>query len=360
MKIGIILNPYGEVSPGGLARTILEWSRGMLQIDQENQYIVFLKSSPKILPDLPGNNWRMEVLGSGIFWLNRLRGASLADVYIFQTPVLPLFFKPKKSVIIAQDFPYLYPRVRRPGIRARLRNLIVYFYHAFSLKKADAVIAVSDSTKDDLIKNFKVPENKITVIHMGFKKICDTPEVLVALPSKFFLFTGVVKERKNVLNIAKAFGKFKKGDTNGYKLVLAGKTEGEYFMAVKKYLEEKNLSKEVIFLGFLNDGQLAHVYKRATALLFPSLVEGFGFPVLEAMDCGIPVITSNIFGPKELGGDAAILVDPYNVDEMARAIQKLAADPALRDDLIKKGFLRAKKFDWKDTARKTLKLIYSL
>lgn len=358
MKIGIILHPYGEVNPGGLARTILEWTRGLLQIDGENEYILFLKNSPKSPPDLPGH-WKMEVLGNGFFWLNNLRRASEADVYLFQTPVLPIFFKPKRSIIIAQDFPYLYPDTRKTGLM-RLRDCIIYFYHAFSLKKADAVVAVSKSTKEDLIKFFKVPENKISLIHMGYKKICDTPETKVALPDKFFLFTGVVKPRKNVFNIAKAFGSFKKNDSAGYKLVFAGKTEGEYFDDFKLYLIEEKLISDIVFLGFMNDSQLSYIYKRATALVFPSLVESFGFPILEAMDCGTPVITSNVFGPAELGGEAALLIDPHNVNELASAMKKIVAEPALRDELIKKGLLQARKFNWKDAAEATLKLISSL
>ena len=106
MKIGIILHPYDEDKPAGLARTIFELTKGMLEIDKDNEYIIFVKNKPRRDPELPGNNWRLEVLGGGMFWLDHLRRAPRADVYLFNTPVMPFFWKPLKSVVIALDFAY--------------------------------------------------------------------------------------------------------------------------------------------------------------------------------------------------------------------------------------------------------------
>ena len=359
MIIGIILHPFGEAKPGGLARTILEWTRGLLTIDHSNQYIVFVKEKPQIAPDLPGKNWRLEVLGGGAFWLNRLKNKEQADVYLFQTPVLPFGYTPKNSIIIAQDFPYFY--LRPHNIKEAVRNALVKHYHKFSLQRATKIIAVSNSTKSDLMKFFYVPENKINIIHMGFKNVCMAREIPIDLPEKFFLFVGVIKERKNVLRVVEAFRDFKKSNPNlTHKLVFAGRPSGWYAEKVQNFIANNNLAHQTIFLDHINDGQLAYVYKRTEALLFPSVIESFGFPVLEAMACGTPVITANIGGPAEIGVNVALLVNPYQLEEIAQAMDKIATDANFRARLIVAGQARANEFSWSKTAAKTLELIKAL
>lgn len=358
MVIGIILHPFGEVQPSGLARTIFEWTSALLRNDKENHYIVFLKNNLNNPPKLPGNP-KIVSLGGGKFWLDNLKKFPELDVCIFQTPVLPPIYKPKQSVVIAQDFPYKYLKAK--NVKERLRNGFLFRYHKRSLNRAQAVIAVSEATKNDLIKFFKVPSEKVTVIHMGYKNICAEPEAYLELPEKFFFYAGVIKERKNVLNIMKAFALFKKNNpVSPEKLVLAGKDEGDYAKAVKEFARAGNLDSEVVFLGYLNDYQLSRAYKKAEAFIFPSLVEGFGFPVLEAMACGTPVITSNIGGPAETGKDAALLVNPEDAEAIARAMLRVVSDKNLKAELIKKGLARAKEFSWDKTAQATLRLINSI
>ncbi len=358
MKIGIILHPYGEDKPGGLARTIFEWTKAMLEIDSQNEYVIFLKNKPKVLPELSGKNWRMETLGGGLFWKEKIRSFSGIDVHLFQTPVLPLL-KPKNSIIITQDYPYKY--IKPKNIGDWFKYKLIYFYHKYSLRRADLIIAVSKSSKEDTMKFFNIPEKKIKVVYMGYKKICDVSESRVDLPEDFFLFVGVIKERKNFFNIVKAFELFKKENPdNNYKLVVAGKTGNDYYKAVKKYIDDNNLSKEIIFLEYLNDSQLSYVYKRARALVFPSIVESFGFPVLEAMSCGIPVITTKYQGPSEIVKDAGILVDPNDILEISQAISKLIKDENIRNDFIKKGYEKSRQFSWQKSAEDILRELRGL
>ena len=358
MTIGIILHPYGEDKPGGLDRTIFEWTKAMLEIDTVNEYIIFLKDKPKVLPELPGKNWRIEVLSGGLFWKERIK-KSEADVHIFQTPVLPFFGRPKNSVIITQDYPYKY--IKSKNIKEWAKYKIIYFYHKLSLKRSDMIIAVSESSKEDTIKFFKIPEGKIKVVYMGYKKICAVSESEISLPKNFFLFVGVIKERKNFFNIVKAFELFKKENPeSNYKLAAAGKTGNDYYKAVKKYIDDNNLSKEIIFLEYLNDSQLSYLYKRATILVFPSIVEGFGFPVLEAMSCGIPVITTKYQGPSEIVKDAGILVDPNDILEISQAMSKLTKDESVRNDFIKKGYEKARQFSWQKSAESLLRELHGL
>lgn len=360
MKIGILLHPYGEEKPGGLARTIFEWTKSMLSQDSKNEYIIFLKNKPQRTPELPGKNWQMCALGGGIFWMEKLKNAPQADVYLFQTPVLPLFYRPRKTCVIVQDFPYKY--LRPKNIKEFFRNRFVGMYHGFSLRKADQLVAVSNSTKNDCMRFFGIPEHKIKVIHMGFKRICETPQSVFPVPERFFLFVGVVKERKNVFTIVKGFEEFKRKNPKApQKLAIGGKAEGPYYQAIVEYIRTKKLEKDVIFLGYLNDSQLSFVYRKTDALVFPSSIEGFGMPVLEAMDCGTAVITSNIFGPSEVGeGGAALLVDPKNSSEIAGAFEKIAFDPDIRKKLVENGLKRSREFSWDIAGRELLKLIITL
>lgn len=356
MTIGIILHPYGEDKPGGLARTIFEWTKAMLEIDAKNEYVIFLKNKPKKIPELPGENWKIEILGGGLFWKEKIKKISRGDVHLFQTPALPFFGKPKNSIIITQDYPYKY--IKPKNIKDWFKYKLIYLYHKYSLKRADLIIAVSESSKEDTMKFFKIPEKKIKVVYMGYKEICAVPESEVSLPEDFFLFVGVIKERKNFFNIVKAFELFKKENSgSNYKLVAAGKTGNDYYKMIKKYIDDNNLNKEIIFLEYLNDSQLSYVYKRAKALIFPSIVESFGFPVLEAMSCGVPVITTKYQGPSEIGKKSALLVEPGEPEDIAGAMNLVVNDKNLREELSKKGRIRAKNFSWRAAAKDLLKVI---
>ena len=351
MKIGIVLHPYGEDRPAGLARTIFELVQGMIAEDRENDYIIFLKNKPRVLPEFPGKNWHIEILGSGYLWLDRLKHATCAEVYIFNTPVLPLFWRPPKSIALALDFAYLDFPPR--GFFGRILNNITYRYHRRSLWRADRIVAISEATKRETVRIFGVPKEKIDVVLCGFKRVCAVPEVPLVLPERFFLFVGIVKERKNVFNFVRGFNAFQKKHS-GYRLIIAGNAVGPYADMIREYITAENLEEKIIFLGHMNDGQLSYVYRRAAALVFPSFIEGFGYPVLEGMDCGIPVITSDQSSLAEVGGDAALLIDPYNPEAITRAMARITDEPGVREELIKKGHERTKQFSWHKAGREMI------
>jgi len=358
MKIGIVLHPYDEDKPAGLARTIFEITKGMVEVDTTNEYIIFLKKKPRQNPNFPGNNWRVKILGGGLLWLNNLKNAEKADIYIFNTPVMPLLYKPTKSIVIGLDFAYYY--LGGGKIKGTLLRFVTFVYHFLSLHRSDHIIAISEATKKDIVKLFKISPAKITVIYCGFKKICAVPEKSVVLPEKFFLFIGIVKERKNVFNIVKAFYEFQKKHSD-VTLVLGGNASGPYYEKIAAYIKNKDFSDSVVWIGHINDQELSYVYRRALCLVFPALIEGFGFPVLEGMDCGIPVITSNQSSLKEVGGNgSALLVDPYNASDIAGAMERIVTEKGLQEELIQKGFKQAKKFSWHKTAQNMLALIKSL
>ncbi len=356
MKIGIILHPYGEKKPGGLPRIIYGWAEALMGVDKENEYIIYLKDKPKILPDF-GGRAKVVVLGSGRFWLNRLKKAPQADVYLFNTPVLPLFWKPKHSVLIALDYPYKY--LKAENFKQKISRIFISLYHRYSLKRVNHVVAVSHSTANDTARFYGISKDKMTVVYHGFKDFNNVPEIAFNLPQKFFFFAGTMKERKNVLNIIKGFQIFlEKNSQSTYSLVLAGKNEGVYFKNLKKYIEEHDLTNHVIFSGHLNEGQLSFAYKRAEALIFPSIVEGTGFPILEAMGVGTPVITSNIFGPAELGANGgSVLINPYKPEEIAEAMIEISSNTEFRKNIIENGFKQSARFSWTNTGRETLNIL---
>lgn len=357
MKIGIVLHPYGEQEPAGLGRATFELTKTLIAAAPEHQFLIFLKGKPRHLPEFPGENWSVHPLGGGVFWLDRLRSAPPADVYIFNTPVMPVFWRPRKSVVIALDFAYL--RSAPHGMKEYGMRFFLRRRHRVALQRADRVAAISEATRLDAIGLFGVAPEKVKTIHLGFNRICLTPEETVPAPERFFLFVGVLKERKNVLNIIRGFAEFCRHRPDWH-LIIVGKREGEYAQKLWEAVLAEKIESAVHFFGYRRDGELSYLYRRAAALIYPSIIEGFGFPILEAMDCGTPVITSRTSSLPELAGDAAILVDPQRPQEIARAMERIVSDHALRSDLIAKGRGRAIRFSWKKTAEEFLQIICSV
>jgi glycosyltransferase involved in cell wall biosynthesis len=357
MKIGIILHPYDEDRPAGLARTIFEYTKGMLEVDHENDYVIFVKKEPRQAPDLPGKNWRLESLGGGRLWLERLRSATPVDVCVFNTPIVPFFYRPKRSVVIALDFAYW--TFGWNGFRQSLNTILTYAYHWFSLRRADHIVAISEATKRETVRLFGVDRRRISVARCGYKPMCALPEAPVTLPERFFLYVGVFKERKNVVRLVEAFSLFASKNQDVF-LVLAGNARGAYGDRVRALVRTLGIGERVVFVDFPTDEQLSYIYRRPVAVVFPSLIEGFGYPVLEGMDCGVPVITSNQSSLSEVGGDAAVLVDPFDQRAIAEAMRRLATDRGMREDLIRKGHERTKQFSWQKAGRDVLDILGSL
>lgn len=372
MKIGIILHPYAESKPAGLGEYIFKLTKSLIECDKDNEYIIFLKPFDKIrmssfdraqgevkLPSFRGNNWQVILLGFGRFWRELgLFFASRANVYIFNTPIMPLFFKPKKSIVIALDFAYLYFKPK--NWREWMNNKILFWINKFSMKRADSVVAISEATKRDVVKFFGIAEAKIKVVYPGFRNICNLPEKPFSIKKPYFLFVGVIKERKNVHNIVSAFLEFKSKYGLGHKLVIVGKKSGDYFDKILKLIQKEQGEQDIIFTDYVDLNQLAFLYKNASAFVFPSLVEGFGFPLLEAMSCGLSIVTSSTSSLAELADGAALLVNPLDIKEISEAMYEIATDEILRKNLIAKGLERSKNFSWQKCAEEFLKEIKEL
>ena len=246
-----------------------------------------------------------------------------------------------------------------PGTMALPNLLVERLLMKLSLKRSDAIIADSRSTAADIEGQLGISSNKIDTIHLGTPVFPKEPECGTEqsndLPSKYFLFVGTLDPRKNFKRIFKAF-ELLRPLNHGLHLVIIG-GEGWKNRDFLEMVDKHPLKAQIYMPGYLPRNQLVSYYKNAICLMFPSLYEGFGLPILEAMSCGTPVITSNVSSMKEVAGSAALLVNPYDTCAISDAMNRLLRDEPLRRSLINKGFKRATEFSWKKCADETLKII---
>lgn len=353
MRIGTLLNPYGEESPGGLGRSVFEMAKNLIELDRRNQYSIYFKDKEAPRPSFSGTHWTYTGLGSRALWLTGAFGMDRTlDVYIFFTPIIPFFFRPKRSIVIALDFAYW---SMRSSWRDELSARLLFFLHKRALRRADVVVAISEETKQSVIRLFGVPAERITVVYLSHVPLGEK-KVSLPIPDNFFLFAGVLKERKNVAGIINAFSLFAKTNKT-HELLIAGKQDGAYAESLRQLARTLGVEKRVRFVGYVTNAQLAYLYTKAQAFVFPSFIEGFGMPVLEAMSAGLPVITSSQGALAEVAGDAALLVDPRYPEDIAAAMSRIADDPQLREELKEKGLARAGQFSWQKTAEEILEII---
>ena len=259
------------------------------------------------------------------------------------------------GVVTVHDLAFrIYPE-QYPRAKQRYLDLLT----GLSVRRAARVITVSESTRRDVLRFYRVdPERVVTVpngVDPSLAPVTDRERLAAfrkehGLPDDFILFVGTLQPRKNLVGLLRAYARM--GARVDAPLVVAG---GKGWMYEPVFNEVRALGVEdrVIFAGYADPEDLALWYSAATVFVYPSLYEGFGLPVLEAMACGTPVITSDTSSLPEVAGDAALLVNPRDVDAMAAAIARLMGDPALRADLRERGLARARAFSWERTARET-------
>ncbi len=228
------------------------------------------------------------------------------------------------------------------------------------IRKAMRIIAVSQSTKDDLMHCLDIPDKRISVVHEGIDHSLFQPVSQRIYNHPYILFVSTEHPRKNFTTLLKAFSQLKSEPRfKELKLVKvgdAGGQETDFRSETMGVVESLKLSREVIFTDFVPEADLPAYYSGAEVFVLPSLYEGFGFPVLEAMACGCPVITSNTSSLPEVVGEAGIMVDPHNTDSLAQAMSKVLTDSKLRDNMIRKGLEQAKSFSWEKAAEQTLEV----
>lgn len=222
------------------------------------------------------------------------------------------------------------------------------------IRLASFIIAVSKFTQKELIKLFKVSPEKVTVVYNGIDHDVFHPKDRRPLGCPYLIYAGSERPRKNLGRLLEAFAEVKK-EFPALKLVKVGEAGRnlKFRQSIRAKIKKLGLEKEVVFVGHPEDEKLAEYYSGASCLVYPSLYEGFGFPPLEAMACGCPVVASRVSSIPEVVGNAGLLFEPHNVEEMATAIRRALTDEELRKRLISRGFERARNFTWEKTAEKT-------
>jgi len=230
------------------------------------------------------------------------------------------------------------------------------------IRKAMRIIAVSQSTKDDLMEHLGIADERISVVYEGIDHSLFQPVSQRIYKYPYILFVGSEQPRKNLTTLLKAFSQLKSEPIfKKLKLVKVGKAGGQgadFRNQTMDVVESLHLSNDVIFTDFVPETDLPAYYSGAEVFVLPSLYEGFGFPVVEAMACGCPVITSNTSSLPEVVGKAGIMVDPHDADSLAQAMRHVLTDSKLSNNMIGRGLKQSKKFTWEKAAKQTLD-IYS-
>ena len=269
-----------------------------------------------------------------------------SDIYHFFNFTIPKNIKGKVIVTIYDTVFFSAPETM--GDRKELEE------YKYGAQKSDLIITISESAKNDIIKNLGVSENKIEIVHPGidlesYSKKYDKEELekirkKYNLPSKYILYLGTIEPRKNIERTIKAFIKYKKEVKDDLKFVIVG-GKGWKYDNIMKLIE--SMGTDIIITGYIDEEDKVPIYKLAQIFVFPSLYEGFGMPILEAMAAKTPVITSNISSMPEVAGNAGMLVDPFNENEIFEAYKKILSDDELKKEMVQKGLEQAKKFEWK-------------
>lgn len=378
MHIAINAKPLNEELKVGVATYTLNLLKSLAKVDLKNRYTIYgVRLAPEELA-IENNNFKIKNMPAFLrpwsFWYSwypwYYAGFFLQlsrdkpDIFFSPYPSLPLYC-PCPKVAVVHDLSFLIIRNSfRTHSQIILKNQLLHM-----VRRASKIIAVSQSTKRDLLRFYQVNPAQVSVVYEGYdtdayKPHSDMDRVKAlgqryGIDAHYVLYVGTLEPRKNIPRLIEAFASLKKQGMIRHKLVIAGKKDWLY-NNIFQTVTRAGLDDEVIFTDYVPDQDLPLLISGADLFVYPSLYEGFGLPPLEAMACGIPVITSNLSSLPEVVGDAGILVDPYSVDEIAEAIHQVLSDAKLREQMQQKGLDRARMFSWEKTAQETLKVFETI
>lgn len=362
MKIAIDYTPALRQGAG-----IGRYTRGLVAalaaLDRQNSYILFCAGERPPANDWPAN-FAVRHSPLAARWLtiawHRLRIPAPAELLtgacdLFHAPdfALPPLRRPR-GIVTIHDLSFLrLPHCADPGLRAFLERVVPR-----SVARAARVLADSESTRRDLVELLGVVNDKISVVTPAvderFRRVTDPGQLAAVraryrLPPRFVLGIGTLEPRKNFVGLIRAFAQMRWTTGLDYALVIAGRP-GWLYEAIFEQVRRESLEDRVLFPGFVADADLPALYSLADLLAYPSLYEGFGIPVLEAMACGTPVVTSNNSSLPEAAGPAALLVDAEDVGALAEAMMRVLEDEQLRAQMIARGYEHARRFTWQRSA----------
>jgi glycosyltransferase involved in cell wall biosynthesis len=373
MNIGVDIRPLMTAPRTGVGEYTYELLNAIFNIDRENQYFLFYNSSRDVSANIP--DWKydnVKIIGShtpnkffntslGLFGrprLDKMCGAQKIDYWFSPNLSFTTLSREVKYILTIHDLSFDF----FPEFSTRKQ----YFWHKAvrpkaQCKRADMIITPSENTKRDIVDYYKIPPEKIKVIFPGIHTTqaeINAEEVRKKynLPEKFILFLGTIEPRKNIVGLIESFEMLRAKYPVTDHLVIAGAPgwkNKEIFARAKSL----NVADKIHFINFVAPKDKAALYAAADIFVYPSLYEGFGFPVLEAMSAGTPVITSNRSSLAEIAGLAAYLIDPTRPEQMTLAMNELLNNDKLRDWHIQKGLEQVKKYSWEKAAGEWLTLL---
>ncbi|HLC45165.1 MAG TPA: glycosyltransferase family 1 protein [Patescibacteria group bacterium] len=379
MRIGIdcrtILNPdAGEKA--GIAHYTYHLVKNLLALARTDEFVLFFDHRARgIAPQFLEPNSIIRFFSFSRYkkylpfvYSHILSASTIAEekLDLFHSPanVVPFRYGGKFVVTIHDLAIY-----REPNMFPSRQGFSIRYLVPRSIQRAERIIAVSESTKRDVIEFFKLPKEKVVRIYEGVDHdrfigvgsddaVAEHLKRTYGIKKKYILYVGTLEPRKNLIRLIEAYYQaLQRGPSlmNQYQLVLAG-SKGWLYEEIFEEVKSRNLEQHVMFLGYVPPGDLPNLYRLATVFVYPSIYEGFGLPVLEAMAAGTPVLTSSVSSLPELTGDAAVLVDPLDTEGMSEALEKLLKDTSFRASLAERGRRRAREFSWKKCATQTLQL----
>lgn len=366
MRIGIDVS-WAQGPPSGTATYIQGLVEALVRLGTQHEWILFERGQSagrgRALPEVAARNVSRAVVDAPLTNLRQQVTLPLAlrrrhlDLYHSPAFFLPLAWR-GPSVVSMFDLNFLRLRENwQPGRRRAYLSLALQA--PLAARQAGRIITLSQASADDLARLLRVPRRKITVIPGAPRRLFFQPpapdelQTRLGCRGRFLLSVGVLAPQKNLERLLRAFATIGEPDLG---LVMVGPEAGGYANEVLRPLIGRlGLAGRVTLAGRLDDVALRALYHTAVALVFPSLAEGFGLPIVEAMACGCPVITSAISSMPEVAGDAALLVNPYDTAALAGTMDRVLSSPELRADLAERGRRRAALFTWDQAAVQTLR-----
>lgn len=349
--------------PRGVGRYINNLLPALAEIDHENQYYVYYGKWMKDYEFLKIDQDNFHFVELSIRNTMLARNLYLAillpfyckkyhpDVF-FLIDTQAILFNPCKMVSTIHDLAeYVIPE-KYDSKQAFIRRRIV----KHQAKISDRIITVSQYSRRDICTRFRIPESKVSVV---YNSVNHPGCIQIEKPENYLLYVSEIERAKNLITLIKAYSMLPKEIMDQFELYVVGK-KGNDYEGIISLINRKEIQGRVKFFGFVSDEELSELYSRAYCFVFPSLFEGFGLPVLEAMARGTPVICSNTSSIPEVGGDAVLTFDPYNEKDIAEQIIRIVNEPDLRYRMIQKGIQRAALFSKESAARATLDVLTSL
>ncbi len=371
IDVSTVLNHGQDIGAG---RYIINLLKGLFEIDKKNTYILtgryitdeHLPAIYNLKSNYPDSKIKFKLCGTTQRKLNLWNRLRLPiELSGFNADLLhcPDFLVPptlnKNIILTIHDLSFIrFPQFNFPWFIKKYTSEVKR-----NAKRAKKIIADSQSTKDDIVNFFNISPDKVNVVHLAadtfFRKLPGKEKRKGVLKKynidkKYILSVGTIEPRKNFTALIKAFNAAKKRSADfNYKLVIAGRT-GWKSEATYRERETSPYRDDILFTGKVSDEDLLQIYNQAELFVFPSVFEGFGLPVLEAMSCGLPVISSDCSSLKEVIGDAGILAPPDDIEQIQEHILNIAENKNLKESLGEKSLIQARKFTWVKTAKKTL------